>query len=300
MALWPRAARRTRTLVAALDVPARSRADLLLSVLLAVLSDSRPDRPGRHPACGRLPRKTVGASRRRCYLVCADAALAGFGKPRAQPPVRSRPGGFGSAGAERLAARCPGGLPDRFPLVRDRRPRLLLLPVGRHAARGRLPMPLLRAARSAAGFGRGAPSVASQLVSAPVAVVPDLLRVGTGQAAERRARVATPNRPRSLLRKRSAAELDRLVRPAASAQVSSCCGAVHAGRRTRTGLDAFPAAPLAHRLLLHRHSVSDRNHSHRKPRLLESSRAGAGSPVARRSLPRRRRAPCAPSAAGSG
>ena len=140
------------------------------------------------------------------WLGSGDAALTalvGAGliasvAPRAQP--------LAAGGARRL--------PRRLPLLRRRGAGLLLLPVGRHAAGGGVPLALLRAARPAARARRRMAAVAREPLPAPLGVVPHLLRVGHGEAAERRRAVARPHRHGPLLRERPAAVVDRLVRPA--------------------------------------------------------------------------------------
>ena len=73
----------------------------------------------------------------------------------------------------------------------------------------------------AAGARERPAAVARQPLPAPLGVVPDLFRIGRGEAAERRRAVAASHRDGPLLRERSAPLLARLVRAAVSSRTAS-------------------------------------------------------------------------------
>src|SRR5207237_4561085 len=129
---------------------------------------------------------------------------AGLGGPRRLFPAH----------AQHLAARDLRHLHGPLPLLRRRGAGFLLVPVGRNAPRGGLPLHLLRARRLAPGARRGRTPLAPRALPPRLGVVPHLLRVGARQARERRRAVAHTDRPGPLLRERAAPDLPRLVRAA--------------------------------------------------------------------------------------
>ena len=144
---------------AALALPARARADLPLGVLLARVPDPRTDRRARHPARRRVPRRrsarASAASAR--YWYAPTLLWLGAGDARAH--------GCRAAGS---SARCCWS-PTSAPRLTVALCTLLFLsfiaalqdfsslPVRRDAARGGVPLALLRAARPSAGARRDDP-----------------------------------------------------------------------------------------------------------------------------------------------
>ena len=80
-----------------------------------------------------------------------------------------------------------------------------------------------------AGLGREQSALARQLVSAAMGVVPHLLRIGHGEAGERRSAVAQLYGHGRVLPERPAAHVDRLVRRASAALVPRGHGGRNAG-----------------------------------------------------------------------
>ena len=125
-------------------------------------------------------------------------------------------------------------------------------------------------------------AVAREPLPAALGVVPDLLRVGRGEAAERRRPVARPHRHGPLLRERPAPGVARLVRAAAAALVSTRPrSATHAAWSWSSSGRSFCRVAFA-RLLRDRHRAPDRHHRDRELRVPQLSRARARRPAARR------------------
>ena len=82
-----------------------------------------------------------------------------------------------------------------------------------------------------------------------------LLRIGPGKNAVGRTGVAQLHRDGQLLPKRTAADVDRVVRPAAPALVSCGNGWSNASRGTGDRMDVIFATPGAHYLFLARHAI---------------------------------------------
>src|SRR5512133_827310 len=160
----------------------RARLDLLLGVLLTALPDTRPRWRARHFAGAELPDdcRRRGA-RHETALVRALDLLGERGRPRADRSGRrgsrllATADGQPVAQVERRAGDAPVSLLHRCPS------RLLVVPIGRHAARGRVHLDLLRAARSTPGTWGERSAIANQPIPASLGVVSDLFRVRCGE-----------------------------------------------------------------------------------------------------------------------
>ena len=146
-----------------------------------------------------------------------------------------RAGRVGDCVSESVAAAELLRLLCLLPLVRRRGECVLELSVGRHVARGGIHRAVFCAARIDAGMGRARSAIAREPVPAAMGVVPDLLRIGHGEAAERRRGVAQLYGDGRVLPERPAAHLDRLVRAAPAALVSRSQRWSHAGSGTGAG-----------------------------------------------------------------
>src|SRR5436309_9872924 len=172
------ASRGRQPALAPVALPPCPRPDLLLGVLLARLSDPRSGGRARHSSSRRVsPRGTCGARTGASALVCADAALDRRRRPGARDRRRRRDPLLAASDCERLASPNGCAVHGALPLVYRGAAGLLLVSVGRHASRGRVPLVLVRAERALARARRGGSAVAFQPVHAPMGVVPDLLRV---------------------------------------------------------------------------------------------------------------------------
>ena len=109
------------------------------------------------------------------------------------------------------------------------------------------------------------------------------IRIWHRQTSQRRSRMATPDRDGRVLPERSAAHLDRLVRPAPAALVSVGTAGEPSSLNWHRFYPFSPARRAPH-LLLHRHPVGDRHNPHRKLHLPELSRLVARHSPARRRL----------------
>ena len=226
----------------ALDLAARARPDLLLRFLLAALPDPRPDRAERHPAGGRISRRGAPGRRREGVLVRADAALARRRRRACSTPSSGRLAASvrsSSTSGRALSIAVAG---DLLSLVHRRGAGLLRLSVGRHAARGGVALALPRAARLRPGLAQRSAAVARRRLPAALGVVPHLLRVGPGEAPQRRGAVAQPHRDGQVLRERSAADVARLVRAAVAAAFHAFTAGADAGRRAVVVVAALRAA----------------------------------------------------------
>src|SRR5438094_3459651 len=174
MVLWPRPARGARSVVGALAVSSFPRTGVLLSLLLARLSDPRSDRARGHSARRGIPQATGRKLGPHGLLARAHAALVEQRACGAAGPLLERLGCFDSSGAEPVAARRGGSLLGGVSLFRQRRPGLLFLPIRWDAACGGISVPVLRAARLTPRTGRAPAAFAGQPVSAPMALVSDL------------------------------------------------------------------------------------------------------------------------------
>src|SRR5437773_10215344 len=96
--------------------------------------------------------------------------------------------------------------------------------------------------------------------------------------------MAEPDGARSLLRKRPAAELGRLVRPATPARVSRGHHIRDARHGARRRLAARPAPAIPPCLLSLGHAVPGGHHPDREPRVYQPPVALARRPAARRSI----------------
>src|ERR1700759_101378 len=100
-------------------------------------------------------------------------------------------------------------------------------------------------------------------------MVPHLLRIWLGEAAQRRHRMAPSDRHGRVLPERSSAYLDRLGHPAFAPLVPLGDGTGHAGDGTGHRMDDPAAPPLAHDLLLYRHPMGNWGDLHRQLYLSE-------------------------------
>ena len=130
------------------------------------------------------------------------------------------------------------------------------------------------------GLGTSASAVARQPVPAAMGVVPHLLRIGRGEAGQRRSRVAQLHRHGRVLPERPAADLDWLVRAASAALVP----------RFATGATLVLELGLVWMMFLPRRwrivcffivtAWQIRRHSHGELHVPELPGAGAGSSAA--------------------
>ena len=244
------------------------------------------DRACRHPARGPIPgrrsRNRLGPWMR---LWFAPTLLwLASGSHMLMAMCWAGPGRFAAADRQHLAASHAPGLLCLLSFLRQRGPGFFRLPIRRHAARSRISGAVLCPARLAAGAGLRPSAFTRQPVPAAVGVVPHLLRIGPGEAAERRHRMAPSDRDGRVLPEWSPAHLDRMVHPAPAALVPLGDGVLHAGAGTGHRLDALSSPPLAHPLLSHRHPVGNWRDLHRQLHLSQLPGSGAGIPVAGRPL----------------
>ena len=184
--------------------------------------------------------EAVGGLQR--YWLAPTLFWLGVRRPGARPGRRGGAPGLAPPDRQRLAAADDRRVHPPLPLLRRRPAGVLVLPVGRDAAGGGLPLPLLRAAGGAARPRCRRSALAAEPPRAGVGVVPDLLRVGHRQAGQRRPALARLHGDGRLLPERSPPDVDRLVRPAPAALVPGRDGGVHARRRAPGGLGGVPAA----------------------------------------------------------
>src|SRR5215469_1580735 len=203
--------------VATMAASPRPRNHLLLRVLFSCLSDSRAAWSGRIAACGHVPQTNRRGTRPLALLVCAYASLVQLERSRAYGSVLDRHDRLNPAGAESLATRNAHDLLRNVLVVRRRRAGIRRLSVRRHAPCRRLRELLFRAWRVASRLGGAVSAVASEPVGASPSLVFDLFRIRRRQIFRRRSLLARPDRHGSVLSKRPAADLDRLVCAAASA-----------------------------------------------------------------------------------
>ena len=136
------------------------------------------------------------------------------------------------------------------------------------------------------GLGRASPPSRASLYPLALGVVLHLFRIGRGQDGQRRSHLAEFHRHGRLLPELPAPHLDRLVRGPFSALVPCLRRVLHAGHRTRAGMDDFSPPAISHRAFLHRGAVRNQHHSHRQLRLPELHRFFARLSSARRPLHR--------------
>ena len=280
--------RPAQSLRAPLDLSPRARGDLLLGLPRPAIPDQGPDRPAAESYPPQhfspLSRHESGGASRFWYAPTlfwlSSGSHCGDGHRLDRP--RSPP----SPPSSTLAA--PQLLPllRLLPLVRRRRQDFsgyqsdgMLLEAGFlalfFAPAGLLP-----------GWGADSPPPRASLFLLAVGVVPHLLRIRHGQAAQRRSRNGATS-PRWTSTTRTARC------PPGSAGTSSICPhwfhvataggtlCMELGHR----LDALPPAPLAPHLLLHRHAMGDRRHPHRQLHLPQLPRARPRLSAARRPQP---------------
>src|SRR6185436_4628067 len=269
----------------ALALPARPRRDLRGGVRGALVPDPGPDWPERHSAGGGVFTRGKRGGRREGVLADSDAALGGRGAGGGHGAGPRRPRGLGRHRAQPLAARRDRRRVARVALLRHGGAGVLGVSERLDAARGGVSLALSRAARGAAGDGLARSADAGGGVSAAVAVVPDLLRVGARQDPQRGGAVAEPDGDGPVLRERAAADVDRVVRAAAAARVSCGDGAGDAARRAVRGLARVCAAAGAGCGVLHHRAAAGRDHPHRELRVSELPGAGARTDAARGGAP---------------
>ena len=162
-------------------------------------------------------------------LVRADALLVFQQLCGADDDYVGRACGVGDRVSESLAAALFFRVFPLLPFVHRRVECVLELSIGWHVARGGIHRAVFCSARIDAGMGRARSAIAREPVPAAMGVVPDLLRIGHGEAAERRRGVAQLYSDGRVLPERPAAHLGRLVRatPAALVPRSKCWS--HAG-----------------------------------------------------------------------
>src|SRR5579859_2269592 len=115
-------------------------------------------------------------------------------------------------------------------------------------------------------------------------MVPDLFRVRSGEAGERRPAMAKFHRHGRVLPERPIADLDWLVCTAFAALVSRSERICHVGHGTWASLDVIPSQAIADRLFFYRDPVADPGHPDCELHVLELSGSLARGILARRSL----------------
>src|SRR5205085_6738134 len=123
-------------------------------------------------------------------LVCADTAMVFEPAAHADGDLLGGDDRVGAAGVEFMAARNAGDLLRVFPFVCECSAGFFRVPIGWNASGGGIYCPILRAEGVSSGLGRGEPTFASELVFAPVGMLPHLFRIGRGQNYGRRPGVA--------------------------------------------------------------------------------------------------------------
>ncbi len=254
-----------------MDLAARSRRHLLLGFLLTLFSDPRADRAKRHSPGERLSGRRAQSCRREGILVRSVAAVDQRERSRARRARLDRLHRIGRPDFQPLAAREHRRRRNLFSVVHRCGSGFCGVSIRRHASRGGAAVDLFCAARSAAGARRGSASVARQPLHAPMGVVSHLLRIGRGEDSQRRDAVAESDGDGQVLRKRPAAELDRMACAAVAAFVSRSHRRVHAHRRAARCVAGVLSEVVAPNLLHHHHAAPDRNHPHRELRVSELS-----------------------------
>src|SRR5581483_1999899 len=177
-----------------LAVPARTRMDLLLCFLFPYLPDPGPDRAGRNSSRGWL---FAGGRAIRGLMEVLVGAEPALDCQRATHAVGSLHRGndrFPALGVQYLATRNVADLLGVFSLVRKRGTGFFRVPVRRHAARGRIDLPVLCPVGISAALGRTLAAVAAKPFPPAMGMVSHLLRVRTGEASQRRSSMAYPHR----------------------------------------------------------------------------------------------------------
>ncbi len=159
---------------AEMDLPARSRGDLYLGLLFAALSNQGIDRAEWGSACRTISYGGRSLLSRYALLVCTLAALVHVNRPSTDGALldwyaRSI-GGIREPVATAQLLCCL----DLLLVVRCGCRRFFRIPVGRHAARSRIPCSLLRTFRFSSGIGSSHTTFKSKPVSIAVGVVPNL------------------------------------------------------------------------------------------------------------------------------
>ncbi len=184
-------ARSIRPLDPSLDLPARPRSHLFLSLLLSGVSDSRTD----WPRWNSSRRRTSATDRsflcrKSTFLVRPFAALDLQRFANAAGAVLGGHDRLAAAGVQSVAAGHAGGQLRLLSFLRRRGRRFLQLSIRRHASRSRIPLAVLCSTWAAPRTGSTNATLALQPVSASVGVVPHLLRVRNREAGEWRSAVA--------------------------------------------------------------------------------------------------------------
>ena len=203
----------------ALDFSARACAHLFLRVLFSALPDQRADWPGRNSACPGFPAGCGRTDGPDPLLVRADSLLVFQQLCGTDDDYVGRACGVGDRVSESLAAALFFRVFPLLPFVHRRVECVLELSIGWHVARGGIHRAVFCSARIDAGMGRARSAIAREPVPAAMGVVPDLLRIGHGEAAERRRGVAQLYSDGRVLPERPAAHLGRLVRATPAALV---------------------------------------------------------------------------------
>src|ERR1700689_547814 len=115
-------------------------------------------------------------------------------------------------------------------------------------------------------------------------MVSHLLRIGCGEAAERRYRMAPSDRHGRVLPERSAPHLGRLVHSALAALVPLGNRILHAGAGTGHRLDVVSTPPLPRDLFSHRHAMGTWRDLYRQLHLSQLPCSSVGIPVVGRPL----------------
>src|SRR5262249_19690070 len=171
----------------AVAVSPRSRSHLLFGVLFSSVSDQGSYGPAGNPAGAGLSHRRGRAGRRlKTILGRPYASMVVF--RRSCPDVSLLAGRGGVAGGDilSLAAHRPGPLFCLLPVLRGSSAGVFGIPIGRHAARSRVHLHLLCAARSAARAGCPTCALAPEPVLVALGMVPHLLRIRRGQNCQRR------------------------------------------------------------------------------------------------------------------
>src|SRR5262249_4232549 len=265
----------------ALVIRASARGYLFFGFLFAGFSNPGADRARGNSASGPVSSSCRSHSRSLAtILVCANAALAREHIRSADRTLLDWHYCVAAPRLESVAARHARDLFRVFSLIHCCGTGFFELSIRWHVAGGGIYQPVFRSARLSSR-PRCNSSASRQPVPPAVGVVPHLFSIRGGEATQQRCAVAELYCDGRVLPEPAAAYLDPLVPAAVVAPVSRSNRLRHTRDGARTGVDAFSATTVAHRLLLHRHSLADRGDSDCQLRFLELSCARDGRAAVR-------------------
>src|ERR1700751_1047454 len=154
-----------------LAFPSRARPDLFLGLLLAPVPDSRPAWSQWPSPCRSIPQGSCKFPWRFALLVCAHASLARQQRPCIAGPLLDRHDRFTSPGAEYLASSDARDLLRDVSFLRFGGAGFFRVPVGWHAAGGRIRQLLFRPWRLSSRLCSVRTSLSSESFSAATPLV---------------------------------------------------------------------------------------------------------------------------------